>query len=95
MIKLGYDNEADFCFAMSNYIKACDDRGYDPETRMEMMMPLNRFFKDRTMTPRFPPHGAGTISGLNFKLAEEVLCSIQARLCLYLMTPATGKPNSS
>ena len=90
MENLGFAPEADFCSAMSHYIKACDDRGYDPDDRIEMMMPLFRFVMDRVTIPHFPLYGKETTSGLNYNLAEEILCSIQARLCLYLMTPLKG-----
>lgn len=91
MKRLGFHAESRFCYAMASYIQACDDRGITPENRIEMMLPLFNFVLQRVMFPRFPPYGTQTLSGLNYHLAEEVLCSIQARLCLYLMTPRTGK----
>ena len=90
MERLGFHSEASFCYAMSCYMKACDDRGSTPDDRMGMMLPLFNFIRELVMVPRFPLYGAQTVSGLNFHLAEEILCSIQARLCLYLMTPRTG-----
>ena len=90
MEKLGFQKEAEFCSAMSGYIKACDDRGYSPEERMRMMQPLYRFFLDRVMVPMFPTYGMVTPSKLNFNLAEDVLLSVQARLYLYFLTPNTG-----
>ena len=93
MENLGFTPEADFCSAMSHYIKACDDRGNDPDNRIEMMLPLFWFVMDRVMIPHFPLYGKETKSGLNYNLLEEILCSIQARLCLYLMTPLTGAVN--
>ena len=93
MENLGFTLEADFCSAMSHYIKACDDRGNDPDNRIEMMLPLFWFVMDRVMIPHFPLYGKETKSGLNYNLSEEILCSIQARLCLYLMTPLTGAVN--
>ena len=90
MDKLGFDEEATFCRAMSDYIKACDDRGYCPEDRIKMMMPLFRFVMERVMIPNFPVYGLNTLCGLNFHLAEEILSSVQARLQLYFLTPDTG-----
>ena len=90
MQNLGFSAEAEFCWSMSQYVKACDDRGLDPEARIYMMMPLFRFILDRVMVPCFPLHGTNTVSGLNYHLAEEILTSVQARLYLYIMTPDTG-----
>ena len=75
---------------MSGYIKACDDRGYSPEARIKMMMPIFKFTLDRVTIPRFPVYGMTTSCGLNFHLAEEILSSVQARLYLYFLTPDTG-----
>ena len=57
MENLGFTPEADFCSAMSHYIKACDDRGYDPDDRIEMMMPLPPvpLRNGQGYDPSFPP----------------------------------------
>lgn len=41
--------------------------------------------------PTFPPPTSETACGFNFALLEDILCGIQARMCLYLLTPETGK----
>ena len=87
---LGFSSEANFCSAMNLYIRGCDDRGYKPDSRIAMMLPLFHFVRDRVMIPHFPLYGTNTLSGLNYHLAEEILCSVQARLYLYIMTPETG-----
>lgn len=90
MYKLGYCTEGDFCRAMSDYIKGCDDRGIAPEKRMELLMPLYNFVRERVMIPRFPLYGTNSNCGINLNLAEEILSSVQGRLYLYLLTPKTG-----
>ena len=70
------------------------------------MMGLYKHFRSLVMVPRFPPYrgrascgtkqcgkggGCGKSCGMNLNLIEEVLCGIQARVTLYLMTPTTGK----
>ena len=77
MERLGFHSEASFCYDMSCYMKACDDRGSTPDDRMGMMLPLFNFIRELVMVPRFPLYGAQTVLGLNFHLAEDILCSIQ------------------
>ena len=56
-----------------------------------MMLPLYHHFRRTILVPRFPSYGSKIASGMNFNLVEEILTGIQARLCLYLMTPDTGE----
>ena len=38
----------------------------------------------------FPPPTTTVACGFNYNLLEDIVCGIQARMCLYLMTPDTG-----
>lgn len=90
MDMLGFGAEAHFVRAMAEYIIACDDRGVQPDQRVNLMLPLYKFIRERVMIPCFPTYGKTTKCGLNFQLAEDILCSIQGRLCLYLILPDIG-----
>ena len=70
------------------------------------MMGLYEYFRDMVMIPRFPVYGGKISCrtkacgkdralckrscGMNFHIVEEILVGVQARICLYLMTPTTG-----
>ena len=38
----------------------------------------------------FPPPTTHAACGFNYQLLEDIVCGIQARLFLYMMTPDTG-----
>ena len=59
------------------------------EDRMIKMMLVYRYLVKKVAVT-FPPPTSLTSCGFNVHLAEDILCGIQARLCLYLMTPETG-----
>lgn len=90
MIVLGFVSEAEFCFAVSQYMTACDGRGIKADTRMLMMLPLYQILRSMVMVPRFPLYGRTTNCGMNMDLLEEILCGIQGRLVLYLLCDRTG-----
>ena len=69
---------------------------------MLRMLLLYEFLMDKVDVPRFPLYGATTEEvskdkekkekrkGLNLNLIEEIVCGVQSRLYLYIMTPETG-----
>lgn len=68
---------------------ACDSRGLTADERMDRMMALYHILIEKA-PPVFPPPGLKTSEGFNFNLIEDILCGIQARLCLYLICQFTG-----
>lgn len=86
---LGYDEESLFCLAVHHWLAAHDQRGISAEDRMIKMMLVYRYLVKKVAVT-FPPPTSLTSCGFNVHLAEDILCGIQARLCLYLMTPETG-----
>ena len=57
---------------------------------MAKMLLIYRYLLPK-VPPTFPPPTTHTSCGFNYNLAEDILCGVQARMCLYLMTPETGK----
>ena len=58
------------------------------------MMPLCDLLRFEFVIPQFlgkVPFGEKTYHGLSIDVVEELLAGMQARLCLYYMTPETGK----
>lgn len=89
----GYKHEAKFCQAAHDYLRAVDDRQILADTRIELMMTLCELLRFEFVIPQFlgkPPFGEKTYSGLSIDVVEELLAGMQARLCLYYMTPETG-----
>ena len=60
------------------------------DERMDRMMALYHILIEKA-PPVFPPPGLKTSEGFNFNLIEDILCGIQARLCLYLICQFTGR----
>ena len=87
--------------------KSNDTPTKSAEKRIEMMMGLYNYFRGMLTIPRFPLYGGKItcrakdcgkdtslckrFCGMNFNLVEEILAGVQARVCLYLMTPSTGR----
>ena len=61
------------------------------EDRIQKMMKLYNILKGMVNIPRFPPYGRETPDNLNINVLEEILCGIESRLYLYLLTPDSGK----